>query len=120
MQLVNILSAACRLCQGCGANDDILMAALGSMLPGRAVMLQSSGSFFAYEPILKALQTTQTLPLANYIAATKLPPALTRAVEATTNKAGSATFVKDLLRHGNRLFGIREAQGEPLFPQVAS
>lgn len=40
-----------RLCQGCGANNDVLLAALGEKLPGRTVMLQASGSFFAYEPM---------------------------------------------------------------------
>ena len=64
----------CRLCQGCGANNDVLLAALGGALPGRTVMLQASGSFFAYEPILRALQTRQPMPLAHYIAASKLKP----------------------------------------------
>lgn len=64
----------CRLCQGCGANNDVLLAALGGALPGRTVMLQASGSFFAYEPILRALQTRQPMPLAHHIAASRLKP----------------------------------------------
>lgn len=64
----------CRLCQGCGASNGVLLAALGGQLPGRTVMLQASGSFFAYEPILRALQTRQPMPLAHYIADTKLKP----------------------------------------------
>ena len=52
----------------------MLLAALGGTLPGKTVMLQASGSFFAYEPVLKALQTQQPMPLAHYIAASKLKP----------------------------------------------
>ena len=37
-------------------------------------MLQASGSFFAYEPILRALQSRQPMPLVQYIADTKLKP----------------------------------------------
>ena len=108
-------SLYCRLCQGCGANDEILMAALGGKLPGHTVMLQSSGSFFAYEPILKALQSTQTMPLADYIAAPKLSPDSSGAESSTAGRAGGAggaSFIRDLLSHGNRLFGNRGPVGE--------
>ena len=104
-------SLYCRLCQGCGANDEILMAALGGKLPGHTVMLQSSGSFFAYEPILKALQSMQTMPLADYIAAPKLSADSLGAEPSTAGTTGGASFIRDLLRHGNRLFGNRGPTG---------
>lgn len=31
----------CRLCQGCAASNDVLLAALGGQLPSRTVMLQA-------------------------------------------------------------------------------
>lgn len=34
---------------------------------GGVVMLQSSGSFFAYEPVLKALQRMEHLPLQQHL-----------------------------------------------------
>ena len=101
----------CRLCQGCGANDEILMAALGAKLPGHTVMLQSSGSFFAYEPILKALQSTQTMPLADYIAAPKLSPDSSGAEPSTSGRTVGAPSIRDLLSLGNRLFGNRGPVG---------
>ncbi|KAL0023688.1 hypothetical protein WJX79_001943 [Trebouxia sp. C0005] len=109
-----------RLCQGCGANDDILMAALGGKLPGHTVMLQSSGSFFAFEPILKALQSTQTMPLADYIAAPKLSAVSSGAEASTAGRTGGAAFIRDLLSHGNRLFGNRGPAGRERPPPTAA
>ncbi|KAL0023606.1 hypothetical protein WJX77_006297 [Trebouxia sp. C0004] len=109
-----------RLCQGCGANDEILMAALGGKLPGHTVMLQSSGSFFAYEPILKALQSTQTMPLADYIAAPKLRADSSGPEPPTAGRTGGASFIKDLLSHGNRLFGNRGPVGRESPPPTAA
>ncbi len=87
------------------------MAALGGKLPGHTVMLQSSGSFFAYEPILKALQSTQTMPLADYIAAPKLSADSSGAESSTAGRTGGASFIRDLLSHGNRLLGNRGPVG---------
>ena len=88
------------------------MAALGSKLPGNTIMLQSSGSFFAYEPILKALQSNHTMPLAHYIAVCQVNPAAATA-ETCQAQAGRTpgAFFKDLLNHGNKLFGSRAAAG---------
>ena len=97
----------CRLCQGCGANNDVLLAALGGKLPGRTVMLQASGSFFAYEPVLRALQTRRPMPLAHYIAACKLNPDAPKppSPEARRAEVGSLW---------DRLFSRRSGNGKDL------
>lgn len=84
------------------------MAALGNKLPGKAVMLQASGSFFAYEPILKALQTNQSMPLAEYIASSKLVSDVPKPGAAETEKTTGASLPKDLLQQGSKLFGHKE------------
>lgn len=96
----NTLGVCCRLCQGCAVNDSILLAALGANLPGKAVMLQASGSFFAYEPILKALQSSQDMPLADFIAS---PEVFTATVQAPV--APQTSLLQELLQHGSKLFG---------------
>ena len=71
-------------------------------------MLQASGSFFAYEPILKALQSNHSMPLAQYIAAPSLqcesgpfPP---------DSRAGGS-LMSSTLSHGNKLFGLGTTPG---------
>lgn len=49
---------------------ELMAAVLGRQRLGyknEVVLLPAAGSFFAYEPILKALQATHPLPLARYI-----------------------------------------------------
>ena len=87
------------------------MAALGNKLPGKAVMLQASGSFFAYEPILKALQSNQSMPLAEYIASSKLVSDLSKPETPEGEKATGASLFKDLLHHGSKLLGHKEQPG---------
>ncbi len=55
-------------CRCCGAADrnTLLVAALGEGLPAPVVMLQAPGSFFAYEPVLRALKHAQ-MPLAHLL-----------------------------------------------------
>lgn len=101
-----------RLCQGCGSRDDILLASLGADLPGKAIMLQASGSFFAYEPILKALQSNHSMPLAQYIAAPSLQMPTSQAGPASTS--GGSLF-SSFLDHSNRLFGIGASPGNLLY-----
>lgn len=103
-----IIWSCCRLSQGCDTNDDILRAALGGDLPGKVVMLQSSGSFFAYEPILKALQTTRSMPLAEYIASPKLVSEQSDMETARSGGHGGPPLLRGLLQHGSRLFGHQE------------
>ena len=65
-------------------------------------MLQASGSFFAYEPILKALQSNHSMPLAQYIAAPSLP------FESDPSPSGSragASLLSNIVGHDNMLFG---------------
>lgn len=60
----------CRICEGSQQSaDDWLEAALGQGggTAGEMVLLQSSGSFFAFAPVLKALQNSH-LPLAQFLA----------------------------------------------------
>lgn len=42
--------------------------------PYRVTLLQSGGSFFAYAPILKALQGMAEVPLGEYLTAPAAPP----------------------------------------------
>lgn len=91
-----------RLCQGCGSRDDILRASLGGELPGKAIMLQASGSFFAYEPILKALQSNHSMPLAHYIAAPSLPKRNPEAGSSLPERTPGASLLSKL---GSKLFG---------------
>ncbi|KAK9808579.1 hypothetical protein WJX72_000022 [[Myrmecia] bisecta] len=58
-----------RLCEGCHANERLLRAATGTGVASSTVMLQAAGSFFAVEPVLRALQHG-IVPMAEYIAAT--------------------------------------------------
>ena len=53
----------------CDAKDrhKLLVAALGEGLAATAVMLQAPGSFFAYEPVMRALQHAQ-MPLPHLLA----------------------------------------------------
>lgn len=100
-----------RLCQGCGTNDDILKAALGADLPGRAVMLQASGSFFAYEPILKALQSSQNMPLTHFIATPRFD---SKAPETNTRQLaglGGSSLLKGLIEQSSRLFPGKDPAG---------
>jgi hypothetical protein len=49
---------------------ELMAAVLGRQRLGgkkEVVLVPAAGSFFAYEPILKALQATHPLPLAKYI-----------------------------------------------------
>lgn len=109
--LQHLISKACgtpvtyqrRLCQGCGANNDVLLAALGEKLPGRTVMLQASGSFFAYEP-MRALQTRRPMPLAHFIAASKLKPDAPDPPPSLATRPGAASLF-------GRLFGGRSSLG---------
>lgn len=71
-------------------------------------MLQASGSFFAYEPILKALQSNHSMPLAQYIAAPSLQ------CESDPSPSGSragASLLSNILGHGNKLFGSGTTPG---------
>lgn len=59
----------CRMC-GTSLTSELLAAVLGRQRLGgkkEVVMLPAAGGFFAYAPILKALQATHPLPLARYI-----------------------------------------------------
>lgn len=56
----------------CGqlVTSELMAAVLGRQRLGgkkEVVLLPAAGSFFAYEPILKALQSKHPLPLARYI-----------------------------------------------------
>lgn len=106
----------CRLCQGCEANDSILMAALGAKLPGKAVMLQASGSFFAYEPILKALQSNQNMPLADFIASPN--PFSEPAQRPDAEGPAGTSLLKGLFHQGSKLFG--KDPGGVLFVTLAA
>jgi hypothetical protein len=63
-------SPACSLCHASRDNELLLQACLGrGQFSGarEVVLLQASNSFFAYEPILKALQRMTVLPMAHYL-----------------------------------------------------
>lgn len=63
----------CRVCEGYDTSSEMLLAAMGGKLPGRVALLQTAGSsYFAFEPFLKALQSNQPLPLAQFL--TQAPP----------------------------------------------
>ncbi|KAL3153759.1 hypothetical protein ABBQ32_013348 [Trebouxia sp. C0010 RCD-2024] len=102
-------SIGIRLCQGCGSRDDILRASLGGELPGKAIMLQASGSFFAYEPILKALQSNHSMPLAHYIAAPSLPKRNPEAGSSLPERTPGASLLSKL---GSKLFGANPDEHE--------
>ena len=74
-------------------------------------MLQASGSFFAYEPILKALQSSQSMPLTHFIAAPRIdrnaPGPDTRQIA----KLGGPSLLKGLLEQSSRLFGAKDPAG---------
>ncbi len=106
--------SVCRLCEGCEARDDILLAALGADLPGKAVMLQASGSFFAYEPILKALQSSHNMPLAHYVAAATLKPEPADADSVHTQSSSGSLLLRDLFSQGSRVFGKKPQTGVAL------
>jgi hypothetical protein len=63
----------CRRCfRMCGrpVTAELMAAVLGRQRLGgkqEVVLLPAAGGFFAYEPILKALQSTHPLPLARYL-----------------------------------------------------
>lgn len=64
-----MLHVALRMC-GDTVTSDLMAAVLGRQRLGgkkEVVLLPAAGNFFAYEPILKALQATHPLPLAQYI-----------------------------------------------------
>lgn len=66
------LPPAMHLHRMCGepVTAELMAAVLGRQRLGgkkEVVMVPAAGSFFAYEPILKALQATHPLPLAKYI-----------------------------------------------------
>lgn len=82
------------------------MAALGGDLPGRAVMLQASASFFAYEPILRALQVNQSMPLAQYIAAARL-----KSIAKEPLKPNEGSVWKGLADLRTSLFGRSDNEG---------
>lgn len=89
----------CRICgEGTAAVDDWLRAALQTGIHagrGEMVLLQSQGSFFAYAPVLKALQRAQ-LPLAKFLV-----------YPASGEVEGNATLTSELpLRH---YFGLPAA-----------
>jgi hypothetical protein len=55
---------------GQAVTAELMAAVLGRQRLGgkrEVVLLPAAGSFFAYEPILNALQCTHSLPLAKYI-----------------------------------------------------
>lgn len=101
-----------RLCQGCGSRDDILLASLGGELPGKAIMLQASGSFFAYEPILKALQSNHSMPLAQYLAAPSLPRHEPEAVLVPAERRPRGGSM--LSNFSSMLFGVSSGTTQPL------
>jgi hypothetical protein len=60
----------CSLCHASRDNELLVQACLGrGQFSGarEVVLLQASNSFFAYEPILKALQQMTVLPMAQYL-----------------------------------------------------
>jgi hypothetical protein len=65
------------LCHGSRDNELLVQACLGrGQFNGarEVVLLQASNSFFAYEPILKALQQMTVLPMAQYLVPALAPP----------------------------------------------
>ena len=72
-------------------------------------MLQASGSFFAYEPILKALQSNHTMPLAHYIAAPSLPTHNSEAGPSQSERRTGASLLSNL---GSKLFGFGANSGD--------
>ena len=129
----NRAGTACRLCHRFGANTELLLAAVGGQLPGKAVMLQASASFFAYEPILRALQSNQNMPLAHYIANPSIrastaasagaDDALLRISSAATARPEDpfAAFVRrGIAGLSGGLFGKKASPGELPIEQDAS
>lgn len=65
---------------GRAVTTELMAAVLGRQRLGgkkEVVLLPAAGGFFAYEPILKALQSTHPLPLAKYIVQQQGPEAHT-------------------------------------------
>ena len=65
-------------------------------------MLQASGSFFAYEPILKALQSSHSMPLAQYLAA---PSLQCEAGPSLQQRKLGGSLLSSCYSHVNKLFG---------------
>lgn len=67
-EVVQLLTASSTGAGGSGRQQWRAPPALDAVSPSSGVvMLQSSGSFFAYDPILKALQRMELLPLQQYL-----------------------------------------------------
>jgi hypothetical protein len=65
-----VLLLFCSLCHASRDNELLVQACLGrGQFSGarEVVLLQARNSFFAYEPILKALQRMTVLPMAQYL-----------------------------------------------------
>lgn len=88
---------------GPAVTSDLMAAVLGRQQLGgkkEVVLLPAAGGFFAYEPILKALQSAHPLPLARYI------------LQHPTATAGNSRVAlgQPMLIHGDLVGGTAQVQ----------
>jgi hypothetical protein len=85
----------------------------GAPASGEVVLVQDSNSFFAYEPILKALQATTDLPLAHHLLPTLSSQAAAAEAAESSSAAGlqsaavTAVDVPAYLAGGNVRYDLR-------------